>query len=83
MGRLTKRNKGNSETAHRQANARKAANQRNYAARASQTSPDGTSGAGDENASPPTQRARLMRPALAVATVAGLLFFGLLLGFAL
>ena len=79
--------KGSSKSAHRLANARKAANMRDSRARASQPSPDGTSGAGpapgDENASPPTQRARLMRPALAVATVAGLLFFGLLLGFAL
>jgi hypothetical protein len=79
--------KGSGEKARRQANARKAANQRNYAARASQPSPDGTSGAGpapgDENVSPPTQRARFMRPAVAVAAVAGLLFFGLLLGFAL
>ena len=82
-----RRGKGSSKDAHRRANARKAANQRNYAARASQPSPDGTSGAGpapgDENASPPTQRARHMRPAVAVATVVGLLFFGLLLGFAL
>ena len=87
MGRLKNGKKGSSERAHQQANARKAANMRDSRARASQPSPDGTSGAGpapgDENASPPTQRARLMRPALAVATVAGLLFFGLLLGFAL
>ena len=87
MGRLKNGNKGNGVDARRQANARKAANQRTYVARASQPSPDGTSGAGpapgDENASPPTQRARLMRPAVAVAAVAGLLFFGLLLGFAL
>ena len=79
--------KGKGEDAHRRANERNAAQQRDSRARASQPSPDGTSGAGpapgDENASPPTQRARLMRPAIAVATVAGLLFFGLLLGFAL
>ena len=84
---LKKGNKGTGEKARRQANARKAANMRDSRARASQPSPDGTSGAGpapgDENASPPTQRARLMRPAVAVAAVAGLLFFGLLLGFAL
>ena len=79
--------KRTSVDAHRQANERESARMRDSRARASQPSPDGTSGAGpapgDENASPPTQRARLMRPALAVATVAGLLFFGLLLGFAL
>ena len=87
---LKKGNKGTGEKARRQANARKAANRRNSCARASQTSPDGTRGAGpapgDENASPPTQRARLMPPVVAVAAVAavaGLLFFGLLLGFAL
>ena len=82
-----KGNQGSSEWAKRQATAKATARKRDSRARASQPSPDGTSGAGpapgDENASPPTQRARLMRPAVAVATVAGLLFFGLLLGFAL
>ena len=87
MPPLKKGGKGKSNLARRQANARHAVHMRDSRARASQPSPDGTSGAGpapgDENASPPTQRARLMRPAVAVAAVAGLLFFGLLLGFAL
>ena len=87
MGRLKNGNKGNGVDARRQANARHAIHVQQSRARASQPSPDGTSGAGlapgDENANPPTQRARFMRPAVAVATVAGLLFFGLLLGFAL
>ena len=87
MGRLKNGNKGSGVDARRQANERDAARKRDSRARASQPSPDGTSGAGpapgDENASPPTQRARLMPPVVAVAAVAGLLFFGLLLGFAL
>ena len=87
MGFEKKGRKSISAGARRQATAKATARKRDARARASQPSPDGTSGAGpapgDENASLPTQRARFMRPAVAVAAVAGLLFFGLLLGFAL
>jgi hypothetical protein len=77
-----KGNQGSSEWAKRQSNERKAANQRNYAARLSQASQDGAAGAGagasaptDENAGPVAQRR--FRPAFAVAAVAGLFLVGL------